>query len=133
MNEEEINQCAKAAFAANPDAQQLHVIATGDCFRNEHDARYAAHQLPEDRRWVRVVERDAKKTPPKMAAKTAPSGPTGDGEGAAGSDAGLGGGAGGTHVGGVAGAATEAKPPAKAEPKATAKEEPKAKAAKKGK
>lgn len=57
MTDKELNAAVQAAFAANPEAKQFHVIATGDCFTNELDARHAARQLGEHERGVRVVTR----------------------------------------------------------------------------
>lgn len=61
MTDKELNAAVQAAFAANPEARQFHVIATGDCFTNELDARHAAQQLGEHERGVRVVTRDGAK------------------------------------------------------------------------
>lgn len=61
MTDKELNAAVQAAFAANPEAKQFHVIATGDCFTNELDARHAARQLGEHERGVRVVTRDGVK------------------------------------------------------------------------
>ncbi|MBS1940945.1 MAG: hypothetical protein JST38_08720 [Bacteroidetes bacterium] len=73
MTDKELNAAVQAAFAANPEAKQFHVIATGDCFTNELDARHAARQLGEHERGVRVVTRDGVKgIPSDDAAMAAP-------------------------------------------------------------
>lgn len=79
MTDKELNAAVQAAFAANPEAKQFHVIATGYCFTNELDARHAARQLGEHERGVRVVTRDGVKGTTSEAAPVEGAPVVGDG------------------------------------------------------
>lgn len=92
MTDKELNAAVQAAFAANPEAKQLFVLDTGDCFENEQPANFAASLLPEGLRKVRVVTSDGVKgkTSEAAPAKGAPAVGDGasvdaDGDGGAGS------------------------------------------------
>lgn len=115
MTDKELNAAAEAAFAANPEVDQFHQVATGDCFTNELDARHAARQLGSHERGVRVVTRNGAK---KITSEEAPTGASGVGDGAS-VDADGDGGAGSINAGEVAAPAQAAAK--KAAPKKAAK------------
>ena len=134
-----LQDAVKEAFRVEAEAEQVFVLATGDCFVNEQPARFAANQLPDGQRNAVKVLRAEIETPPTKAkpkggqdaaapsgvAKTGtdktsedgakpngeapPATTRGDGEGATSDEAEMGGGAGGAIGGAPSSAAAYGK------------------------